>query len=57
MVLPSTSPPRARTILPAIAFLRAALTSTVASTSRIGLCASAAVRTSAKVSLGKHEPP
>ena len=43
--------------LPAIAFLRAALTSTTVSTMRTGEPASLAVLVSASVSLGKHEPP
>ena len=40
-----------------MATLALSLTSTVVSTSRIGEPASAAVRASARVSLGKHEPP
>ncbi len=56
-VLPAASPPSAATILSAIFSLRASLTSTVVSTSRVGAPASAAVRTSARVSLGKQEPP
>ena len=41
----------------AMAFLRASLTSTVVSIRRIGEPAIWAVRTRARVSLGKHEPP
>ncbi len=56
-VLPATEPPQWAMILAAICFLRAALTATTDSTIRIGAPACSAVRTRAKVSLGKQEPP
>ena len=56
-VLPDTSPPSAAMTLSAIFSLRASLTSTVVSTSRVGAPASDAVRPRARVSLGKQEPP
>ena len=55
--LPLASPPSAAMILSAMERLRASLTWTVVSTSLMGAPASAAVRTRARVSLGKHEPP
>ena len=57
MVLPCTLPPQAAMILAPIDALRASLTWTVASTSREEAPASWAIRISASVSLGKHEPP
>ena len=57
IVLPATEPPHAAITFSAIRVLRASLTSTTASTIRIGVLLSRAVRTNARVSLGKHEPP
>ena len=48
---------QAATTRSAIAALRASFTATVVSTRRSGLPASCAVRASARVSLGKHDPP
>ncbi|MNE40712.1 hypothetical protein D3C80_1347490 [compost metagenome] len=57
-VLPFRSvPPRAAATRSAMAFLRASLTSTVVSIRRSDEPASVAVRTRARVSLGKQEPP
>ncbi|MNE60534.1 hypothetical protein D3C80_1556830 [compost metagenome] len=57
-VLPFRSvPPKAATTRSAMAFLRVSLTSTVVSIRRSGAPASVAVRTRARVSFGKHEPP
>ena len=51
------SVPRAALTREAMAFLRASLTATVVSISRRGAPADWAVRTRARVSFGKHEPP
>ena len=57
IVLPRTEPPQALMTRIAMLDLRASLTRTVASTKREGAPWSCAVRTSASVSLGKHDPP
>ena len=56
-VRPARSPSTAAATLAAMAFLRASLTATVVSMRRTGEPASVAVRTRARVSLGKQEPP
>ena len=56
-VLPATDPPSAATMCSTIWCLRASLNSTVVSIREIGASASRAVFTSARVSLGKQEPP
>ena len=57
IVLPRTTPPHAAMIRAAMPDFRASLTATTVSTRRSGAPASCAIRTSAKVSLGKHDPP
>ena len=56
-VFPATLPPQALTIFSAILRLRVSFTATTCSTIEIGAPASWAVRTKARQSFGKHEPP
>ena len=57
MRLAETDPPQAASIFSIIRFTRASLTSMTASTIRAETPASRAVETSARVSLGRQEPP
>ena len=57
MVMPRTEPPQAWTIRRTMLRLRLSLTETTLSTMRSETLASSAIRSSAAVSLGKHEPP